>query len=82
MAGSRIIDNNTGNLAECPKEALTGAYEAAFSIHGHDLPADNPDGVDRVRFLFGEPPTRWMFKTRAGPFNAGRRGHTADPNSR
>ena len=60
MPSRRIIDNQTGTVAEYLKRALTNAdafsfVSAYFTIYGYELLADQLDRVGDTRFLFGDP---------------------------
>ena len=60
MPSRRIIDNQTGTVAEYLKRALTNADDfsfvsAYFTIYGYGLLADQLDRVGHTRFLFGDP---------------------------
>ena len=60
MTGRRIIDNQTGTLAEYLERALTNADDfsfvsAYFTIYGYELLADQLNRVGNTRFLFGDP---------------------------
>ena len=61
MTGARyILDNQDGTVADFLRRRLAEArtfdlVSAYFSIYGYELLADRLDGLDRVRFLFGDP---------------------------
>ena len=60
MTGRRIIDNQTGTVAEYLERALTNADDfsfvsAYFTIYGYELLADQLNRVGNTRFLFGDP---------------------------
>ena len=60
MPSRRIIDNQTGTVAEYLKRALTNAdafsfVSAYFTIYGYELLANQLDRVGHTRFLFGDP---------------------------
>ena len=61
MSTSRhIIDNEQETVADHLRRSLevTEAFDfvsAYFSIYGYELLMDELDGIDRVRFLFGDP---------------------------
>ena len=60
IARRHIIDNEQETVADHLRRSL-GASEAFdfvsayFSIYGYELLMDELDGIDRVRFLFGDP---------------------------
>ncbi len=61
MSASRhIIDNEQETVADHLRRSLGVAeafdfVSAYFSIYGYELLMDELDGIDRVRFLFGDP---------------------------
>ena len=60
MADRHILDNQDGKVVDFLRRHLADArtfdlVSAYFSIYGYQLLADRLDGLDRVRFLFGDP---------------------------
>ena len=60
MTTRHIIDNEQETVADHLRRTLGVAtafdfVSAYFSIYGYELLMDELDGIDRVRFLFGDP---------------------------